>query len=72
MALSFEGNHSALLLVAPGQLPASLNPNMALNTLKEAIVLENACKAIDKLHALIEATIPHFVPIASIILPVTI
>src|SRR5690606_10424345 len=34
IALSFAGNHSALLLVAPGQLPASLKPRKNLKILK--------------------------------------
>ena len=72
IARSFDGNHSALLLVAPGQLPASLKPSMALNMLNEKMDLAKACNAIDTLQALIEITIPILVPMASIILPVTI
>ncbi|MNE71766.1 hypothetical protein D3C80_1676660 [compost metagenome] len=35
IALSFAGNHSALLFVAPGQLPASEKPSRNLKILKD-------------------------------------
>src|SRR5438128_5878836 len=72
MALSFAGNHSALLLVAPGQLPASLIPSMERKILKDMSDLATACNAMETLHAEMETTIPSLVPIASIILPVTV
>src|SRR5882724_110152 len=72
IALSFAGNHSALLFVAPGQLPASLTPRNDRKILNEVIDLATACNAIEMLQAEIETTIPNLVPMASIILPVTV
>src|SRR5213075_954599 len=72
IALSFGGNHSALLFVAPGQLPASLMPKKDLNILNDPIDLAIACKAMDILQAEMETTMPILVPIASINLPVTL
>ena len=41
-ALSLYGNHSALLLVAPGQLPASAIPKIDLNIAKPHTPLAKA------------------------------
>src|SRR5687767_15593813 len=51
IARSLAGNHSALLFVAPGQLPASLTPSMARNKLKLVSDLATACNAMEMLHA---------------------
>ena len=72
IALSFEGNHSALLFVAPGQLPASLMPSIERNMLKEVRDLAIACNDIEILQAMIDTVIPSLVPIASINFPVTV
>src|SRR5690606_11873266 len=72
IARSLGGNHSALLFVAPGQLPASKNPRKSRKMLKLMIDLANACNAMDKLQPSMEMVIPKRVPIASIILPVAV
>ena len=44
-ALSFCGNHSALLFVVPGHGPASPSPSIILNAVSEKMPLDNAVKA---------------------------
>src|SRR5687768_6178958 len=62
IALSFDGNHSAFDLVAPGQLPASKNPNMERKMLNDVIDFAKACNAIEILHPTIDTTNPNRVP----------
>src|SRR5690606_41142992 len=50
IALSLGGNHSALFLGAPGQLPASKNPKESRKILKLRIVFAKACGAMEGLH----------------------
>ena len=44
-ALSFCGNHSALLFVVPGQGPASPSPSIILKAVSENLPVENAASA---------------------------
>ena len=44
------GNHSAVVLMAAGKLPASVTPRNARATLKPKVLLTNACPMAAKLH----------------------
>ena len=68
-ARSLMGNHSALLLVAPGQLPASLTPSAARTSPRESTPRVAACSMMEIDQATIVSTNPSRVPIMSKILP---
>ena len=68
-ARSLMGNHSALLLVAPGQFPASLTPSIARTSPSEATPRAAACSMIEIDQTTIARTNPRRVPIQSKILP---
>ena len=68
-ALSFDGNHSALPLVAPGQLPASAIPRIDLNIAKLTIPLPKAWRAVAIDQRPIERAKPILVPTQSNIFP---
>ena len=50
MARSLIGNHSALLLTPPGQLPASERPNVLLKKVSPTRPRTVECKKEDKPH----------------------
>ena len=68
-ARSLVGNHSALPLVAPGQLPASAIPKIDLKILKLSMPCAKAWAIVARDHTPIERTKPIRVPIQSKILP---
>jgi hypothetical protein len=68
-ARSLIGNHSALALVAPGQLPASATPSNPRNSEKLNRPLATACSIVAADQATIDRTKPSRVPIQSKILP---
>ena len=68
-ARSLIGNHSAFALVAPGQLPASPSPSIALKIANEVTLAATACRAIETDHTTMDNKKPKRVPIASNILP---
>ena len=68
-ARSLVGNHSALALVAPGQLPASAKPKTARNILNVNKPCAKACATVARDHTAIDKTKPRRVPIQSKILP---
>lgn len=69
IALSFIGNHSALLFTAPGQLPASEIPRVLLKKARENKPLTVECKKEDIPQTPILITYPILVPTLSKSLP---
>ncbi len=68
-ARSRTGNHSAIALVAPGQLPASPTPSKARNRANDRALRATKCRPIDTDHTTIDSRKPMRVPSASKILP---
>ena len=68
-ARSLTGNHSALALVAPGQLPASPRPMTKRMALNAKTLRITACSATATDHTMMASTKPMRVPMASMILP---
>ena len=63
------GNHSALLLVAPGQLPASPNARVKRIAASVAKLRVTACSMMETDQTTMASTKPSRVPIMSKILP---
>src|SRR5210317_985098 len=68
-ARSLIGNHSALALVAPGQLPASDTPKRPRKIENDNKDVAAACSIVARDHTPIARTKPSRVPIQSNILP---
>src|SRR5438067_5505021 len=68
-ARSRIGNHSATVLAAPGQFPASPNPSTKRNALKLANPRANAWAIAAMDHKMIEQTKPILVPTRSYSFP---
>src|SRR6476661_2565258 len=65
-ALSFLGNHSAVVLIAAGKLPDSVKPKAALATKKPRVDFTKACPIAAILQATIATAYPSLLPHLSI------
>ena len=59
------GNHSAITFAAPGQLPASPNPNRKRKHCKLKSPVASACAILARLHTIIEIVNPRRFPTRS-------